>query len=60
MVRPRKYHTAREQKEARTASRRKWIQAHPEQWRAILARNYLRRKTRSLLGRVRAIQKQLA
>jgi hypothetical protein len=59
MVRPRKYRTAKERAAARRASRRKWIEAHPEEWRAVLARSYLRRKYRATVRRLSAMQKEL-
>lgn len=59
MARPRKYRTAKERAAARRAARRKWIEAHPEQWRSVLARSYLRRKCRALVERVSALQKEV-
>jgi hypothetical protein len=59
MVRPRKYHSAREAQAARRASRRKWIEAHPDQWRAVLARNYIRRRYRSLFDRISALKREV-
>jgi hypothetical protein len=52
MARPRKYRTAKERAAARRAARRKWMKAHPDQWRAVLARSYMRRKYRATVRRL--------
>ena len=46
MGRPCKYRTEEEREAAKRESRRKWREAHPEKWAAILARSYLRRRDR--------------
>jgi hypothetical protein len=46
MSRPCRYRTEKQREAARAKSRRKWREAHPETWAAVLARSYLKRKKR--------------
>lgn len=46
MSRPCIYRTEEARQKARRESRRRWREANPERWAAVLARSYLKRKKR--------------
>lgn len=46
MSRPCTYQTEAQRQAARRESRRKWREANPEKWAAVLARSYLKRKNK--------------